>query len=232
MCGRFTLTVHHVGSLIDKLGASLEPELAGLYRPRFNVAPGDQHWMLRHKQGERVLVPAGWGLVNSWAKDPSIGFRQINARAETLSERPAFRDAFRRARCLIPADGFYEWRGARKQREPLWFHPPDGELLLLAGLYDGWRDPVTELWRKTFTVITTEANEVVRPAHDRMPAIVPLDRADDWLFGDAPAALLRPSPPELLIASPASPRVNMARHDDPGLLDPDDPAVPKQLGLF
>lgn len=232
MCGRFTLTIHQIGSVVDKLGASLDPELAGLYRPRYNVAPGDQHWMLRQKEGQRVLSLAGWGLINSWASDPNIGFRQINARAETLSERPAYRDAFRSKRCLIPADGFYEWRGPRGRREPLWFHPPDGGLLLFAGLYDGWCDPATDSWKKTFTIITTEPNDVVRQVHDRMPAVIALDRADDWLRGEHPAELLRPAPNHALVKSPASPRVNSARHDDPDLLDPDDPRVPKQLALF
>lgn len=232
MCGRFTLTIHQLGSVIDKLGASLDPELAGLYRPRYNVAPGDQHWMLRHKAGQRIVSPAGWGLINSWSKDPSVGFRQINARAETLSERPAYRDAFRSKRCLIPADGFYEWRGPRGRREPLWFHPPEGGLILFAGLYDGWCDPTTGAWKKTFTVITTDPNEVVREVHDRMPALISLEHADAWLIGEHPAELLRPAPAHALIASPASPRVNSARFDDPGLLDPDDPRVPKQLALF
>lgn len=232
MCGRFTLTVHQLGSVIDKLGASVEPELAGLYRPRYNVAPGDQHWMLRRKEGARILSPAGWGLINSWSKDPNVGFRQINARAETLAERPAFRDAFRKKRCLIPADGFYEWRGPRGQREPLRFHQEDEGLILFAGLYDGWCDPHTGEWKKTFTIITTEPNAVVREVHDRMPAIIAIERADAWLMGDDPGALLAPAPDALLVASPASPRVNTARHDDPDLLDPDDPRVPKQMTLF
>jgi putative SOS response-associated peptidase YedK len=232
MCGRFTLTIHQLGSVIDKLGASVDEDLAGLYRPRFNVAPGDQHWMLRHKDGARVLSLAGWGLVNSWAKDPKVGFRQINARAETLAERPAYRDSFRSKRCLVPADGFYEWRGPRGQREPLHFHPPAGGLILFAGLYDGWCDPSTGEWKKTFTVITTEPNAVVRDVHDRMPAIIPLSRANDWLTGESPGALLVPAPDDILVASPASLRVNSARHDDPGLLNPDDPLVHKQLSLF
>jgi putative SOS response-associated peptidase YedK len=240
MCGRFTLTVHQLGSVIDKLGATVDPELAGLYRPRYNIAPGDQHWMLRRKEGARILTPAGWGLINSWAKDPNVGFRQINARAETLAERPAFRDSFQRKRCLIPADGFYEWRGPRGQREPLRFHlaerfdQQDDGLILFAGLYDGWCDPTTGEWRKTFTIITTEPNAAVRPVHDRMPAIIPMNRADDWLAGEHPGALLGPAPdPDgLLVVTPASPRVNTARYDDPDLLDPDDPRVPKQLGLF
>ena len=232
MCGRFTLTVHQLGSVIDKLGASVDSELAGLYRPRFNVAPGDQHWMLRNKDGVRVLSPAGWGLINSWAKDPSVAFRQINARAETLGERSAYRDSFRSKRCLIPADGFYEWRGARGQRVPLRFHPEGDELLLFAGLYDGWCDPNTGEWKKTFTIITTAPNDLVRPVHDRMPAIIPLSRVDDWLTGTTPGQLLQPAPADMLVMSEASPRVNQARNDDPGLLDPNDPLVPKQFSLF
>ncbi len=232
MCGRFTLTIHQLGSVLDKLGASIEPDLAGLYRPRYNIAPGNLHLVLRHKDGARILSAANWGLINSWSKDPKVAFRQINARAETLSERPAFRNSFRRNRCLVLADGFYEWRGPRGQREPMHFHAPDRGLLLFAGLYDSWRDPVTDSYKRTFTIITTEPNALVREVHDRMPAIIALPRVDDWLSGPAPGELLLPAAAGSLLASPASPRVNTTRHDDPGLLDPDDPQVPKQLLLF
>ena len=232
MCGRFTLTVHQMGDVLEQLGAFVAPEHLASYRPRYNVAPGNMHWILRHARGRRELLPASWGLINHWSTDEAVGFKQINARAETLAVRPAYRDAFASRRCVLPADGFYEWRGPRGAREPMWFHRSDGGLLWLAGLYESWTDPRSGEVRKTFTIVTTEANERVRPVHDRMPAIVSVDRLDDWLVGEPRPDLLTPAPDELLQVRPASPRVNSAEHDDPGLLDPDDPLARKQLSLF
>lgn len=242
MCGRFTLTVHQLGSVIEQLGAFAEPGIVETYRPRYNIAPGATHFLLRHtaaspgrvgdQGGRREVVPAAWGLINHWSTDQSVAFKQINARAETLTQRPAFREAFRRRRCLLPADGFYEWRGTRGAREAMWFHNPDGDLLWFAGLYEGWADPTTGEMRRTFTIVTTDANDVVRDTHDRMPVIVAESDLDQWMIGDEPERLLRPAPAKVLVAQPASPRVNSARHDDAGLLDPDDPLVRKQLSLF
>jgi putative SOS response-associated peptidase YedK len=232
VCGRFTLTVHHLGELAEIVGAVMAPELEALYRPRYNIAPSDAHFIVRFKDGQREIKPAFWGLINHWATDPSVAFKQINARAESLQERPAFRDAFLRRRCVLLADGFYEWRGPRGAREPLWYHPPDGSLMLMAGLYDNWRDPASGEWKRTFTIITTAANELVRPVHDRMPAILALQDVGEWLEGENPKALLRPAPEEALVGQPASPRVNSVENDDPGCLDPNDPVVKKQLSLF
>jgi putative SOS response-associated peptidase YedK len=232
MCGRFTLTVHQLGDVVEQLDALIDDDLLEQYRPRYNVAPGETHWLLRSKEGRRQIIPADWGLINHWSKDPRIAYKQINARAETLAERPAYRDAFRSRRCLIPADGFYEWRGPKGEREPLWFHPPEGGLLLFAGLYEGWVDPVTGEVKKTFTIVTTAPNELVRPVHDRMPAIVPAEHIDRWLSGQPPKDLLGPAPAKCLDVSPASPRLNRAGPDDPALLDPNDPLFHRQLNLF
>ncbi len=231
MCGRFTLTIHHFGELIDTVGAELATELLD-FRPRYNIAPGNRHWILRCEAGRREVLPADWGLINHWSTDPAVGFKQINARAETLAERPAFREAFRRRRCLIPADGFYEWRGPRGSREPIWFHAEDRSVFWMAGLYEGWRDPQRGLVRTTFTIITTAANTAVAEVHDRMPAILSREQIEPWLTGDSPANELGPAPVNSLVGSPASPRLNSAAHDDPDLLDPDDPQFPKQLALF
>jgi len=232
MCGRFTLTIHHFGAVVDSLEAVIDAELLASYRPRYNVAPGQRHWMLRNPSGQREIVTADWGLINSWAKDPSVAYRQINARAETVAERPAYRQAFKRRRCLLPADGFYEWRGPTKAREPHWFFAPDHSLLLLAGLYEDWTHPETGEVKTTFTVITTEANEVVRPVHHRMPVLIPQDRIDGWLTGARPGDLLVPAPVKVLTSRPASPRVNSARNDDPECLVRDEPGEPEQLKLL
>jgi putative SOS response-associated peptidase YedK len=232
MCGRFTLTVHGLDEIAEALDATVDPTLFESYRPRYNVAPGDTHWIVRMKEGRREIEPADWGLINHWSADPAVAFKQINARAETLSQRPAFREAFRSRRCVLPADGFYEWRGPRGAREPLWFHAPDRSLLLFAGLYESWHNPDTGEWRRTFTIVTTAANQLVEPIHDRMPAIIARADLDAWLAGEQPAELLVPAANDLLEHQPASPRVNTAEHDDPDLLDENDPRGHRQMSLF
>src|SRR5690606_14532153 len=192
----------------------------------------DACWIARSLGGAREICVARWGLVNHWAKDPAVGYKQINARAETLAARPAFRDAFRSRRSLVLADGFYEWQGPRRQREPLWFHAPDRAPLYLAGLHESYTDPASGERVRTFTIVTTAANARVRPVHDRMPVLVRPEDAGRWLEGDDPAALLVPAPEAALVASPASPRVDRDEHDDRELLTPDDPRVPRQMGLF
>ena len=232
MCGRFTLTVHHIGDIAESIEAWLDPISAASYRPRFNVAPTDTHWIGREKAGRRELLPADWGLVNHWATSKSAGAKQINARAETLSKTPAFRDAYRSRRCVVPADGFYEWRGPKRAREPIWFHAPDRSLIWLAGLYEGWTDPGTGERHRTFTIVTTAANAIVAEVHDRMPALIKRADVASWLAGDDTRALLAPAPRESLIGTLASRRVNSVEHDDPALLDPGDPGATRQLDLF
>ena len=229
MCGRFTLTRSDLSGLAGALGASFEADDAALYRPRYNIAPTDAHWIVRAKHEDRHVLPAKWGLVNSWAPDAKGAFKQINARSETAPTRPAFRDAFERRRCAVPADGFFEWAGAKDARRPIWFHPPGGELLLLAGLYESWLDPRSATKIRTFTILTTEANAIVAPVHDRMPVILPPDRVDEWLFVPAQDAdeqatrvreLLRPAAEDVLVATEVSRRVNSVANDDAACLAP------------
>jgi putative SOS response-associated peptidase YedK len=236
MCGRFTLTTRDFDALAAELGAAVAPDAAARYRPRYNIAPTDEHWILRTKQEQRQLLPAKWGLVNSWAADAKGAFRQINARAETAMKRSAFRDAFVHRRCVIPADGFFEWQGAKDARRPIWFHDPDGGLLYFAGLYESWRDPRTDAWQRTFTILTTAANDVVAPVHDRMPVILPPASADDWLFvpssgaetqAERVAALLRPAAARAIIGTEVSPRVNSVANDDPSCIEPTGAPAPE-----
>ena len=220
MCGRFTLTYRKAELVAAELGVPVES--LGGYRPRYNIAPGQWHWILRMEYEDRELLPARWGLVNHWAKDRNQGYKQINARAETADTRPAFRDAFNRRRCIIPADGFFEWAGPKGERQPMWFHRPDGGLLLFAGLYESWQ-PIPGESEPTFTVMTTDANAIVEPVHNRMPVILPEDKVDDWLYPhredvQALRGLLAPAAPELLIATPVSMRVNSVKNDDPEIL--------------
>jgi putative SOS response-associated peptidase YedK len=164
-----------------------------------------------------------WGLIPHWAKDTKIAFKMINARAETLTKKPAYRGLLRSRRCLIPADGFNEWRaGADGKKEPVRFTLADGEPFAFAGLWTSWRDPERDLEIVSCTVVTTTANGRVAPVHDRMPVIRPPDLEAAWLSHnvDRPEAvsLLRPYPAELMAATPASRLVNSARHDGPELL--------------
>jgi putative SOS response-associated peptidase YedK len=224
MCGRFTLTYRERERLAFELGVPVEEIPPDAYKPRWNIAPTDPHWIVRLRLEDRHILPAKWGLVNSWAKDAKRAAAQINARAETLARSPAFRDAFRERRCVVPADGFFEWIGAGKERQPIWFHRPEGGLIYFAGLCESWQ-PEPGQWQRTFTIITTTPNALVAPVHNRMPVILPEDRVDDWLDQrqedlDRLATLLAPPPEALMIATPVSQRVNSVKNDDPACLEP------------
>lgn len=224
MCGRFTLTRLERAELADELGIPVEQLPESAYKPRYNIAPTDPHWIVRVRYEERELQPAKWGLVNSWAKDAKRAAMQINARSETLATLPPFRDAFRRRRCVVPADGFFEWTGSKESRRPLWFHRPEGQILLFAGLYESW-EAAPGRRQRTFTIVTTEANRLMAPIHNRMPVILPEDAVDDWLNPrqedvEYLAKLLVPCADGLLIGTPVSQRVNSVKNDDPACLEP------------
>jgi len=223
MCGRFTQTSQPlaIAELLDLPVESVPP-----YQPRYNLAPSQPALVLRrHPQtGEKELTFLTWGLVPSWAKDPGIGNRLINARAETLAEKPAFRAAFRRRRCIVPADGFYEWKKGGDGKQPWFITRRDGKPMALAGLWEHWESPDGSVI-ESFTLITTAPNELVERLHDRMPAILPEETFDRWLDPDAAPAELQallstPYPAELLDAWPVSTAVNSPANDDPGLVEP------------
>ena len=220
MCGRFTLTRQEAIELADELGVPVE-SLAN-YRPRYNIAPTDQHWVVRKKYEYREVLPALWGLINSWAKDRKRAAAQINARVETLDTRSAFKEAFRKRRCLVPADGFFEWIGPKNARRPIWFHNPDGLLLMFAGLYEYWQ-PEPDIWERTFTIVTTDANKTVAEVHDRMPVILTAEQAEAWMYQDETdleklRKLLVPSAEDVLVGTPVSDRANSVKNDDPSVL--------------
>jgi putative SOS response-associated peptidase YedK len=225
MCGRYTLT-----SSAEDVAREFELATVPDLRPRYNVAPGQLVPVVRvDDEGRRALVHHRWGLVPSWAKDPSIGHRMINARSETVGEKPAFRSAFRRRRCLVPADGFYEWSGPKKARRAHWIRVGDG-LFAIAGLFECWHPPPPSgdasnepLW--TCTLLTTEANAAIRPLHDRMPVVIEQRDYEAWLDPtlderEAVAAYLVPVPPDRIEVVDVGPRVNDVRNDDPGCLEP------------
>lgn len=194
---------------------------------RYNVAPSDEVAAVAATAEGRRLGTLSWGLVPNWARAPAR--RLVNLRSERLADRPGFRRTLQRRRCVVPADGFYEWRAASGDgpRQPFLVRARDGRALALAGLWDVWRDPeqpgADPL--RTCTVLTTGPNEVVRPLHDRMPVILPPDACDVWLDPSVTdvnhlVALCRPCPPGLVEAWPVSTAVNSVRNDGPHLVEP------------
>ncbi len=223
MCGRFTLSRAEERAIEEELGIPRGSLPAG-YHPRFNVAPTDWHFIVRQRLEDREAVPARWGLINHWAKPGKNVSGPINARAEGIERRPAFRDAFLHRRCIVPADGFFEWTGPSNDRRPLWFHRPDGKLLLLAGIYESW-NPAPETRERTFAIVTTRANESMAPIHDRMPVVLSDDQADAWLNPKEAhpvdlKRLLAPPPEEWLAVRPVSPLLNSPKNDYAALLNP------------
>ena len=221
MCGRFTQQ-RSDAELADLFEAEpLGDDPGG----RFNVAPTDPATVVVERGERRALTSYRWGLIPHWARDPSIATRFINARAETLATSGAFRDAFARHRCLVPADGFYEWRHDPGRRQPFLFHTVDGEPLAFAGLWAGWHDPETDTVRRTFTIVTTAANELMAPIHDRMPVVIPREAWAMWLDPDLDdlaelQGLLVPAPEPLLAAYRVDRLVNDVRNDGPALILP------------
>jgi putative SOS response-associated peptidase YedK len=226
VCGRFTLRAPPQ-EIQRVFGLDAAPRL----EPRFNVAPGqDIATVHAERDGRRVMGLRRWGLVPHWAHDPRVGARLVNARAETAASRPAFRDAMRLHRCLVPADGFYEWSGAAGPgRQPHLVERADAGLFAIAGLYEHWRSASGE-WLHTCTLLTVPANALLRAIHDRMPAILSPEHWDAWLDPTAKdaaraAAWLAPSPPDELRAVAVSRRVNRTEFDDPACIEPAEPGA-------
>jgi putative SOS response-associated peptidase YedK len=231
MCGRFTQ--QRPSAELAALFAA--EDLAASPGGRFNLAPRQSGLVVVERDDQRrAIVPYRWGLIPTWAKDARIGSRLINARAETVATTPAFRASFARRRCIVPADGFYEWERLTPQvRQPNLVRRADGEPMAFAGLWSTWRDPAEPDAEpvRTFTIITTGANATLAPIHDRMPAILPASAWDAWL-DPAPAepgellALLAPAPDDLLERFPVSRRVNDVRNEGPDLVVPLGPTGP------
>ena len=219
MCGRYTLRHNtqqivarfEVAEVIDATFAEMQPDA-----PRYNIAP-TQPVAVVTENSPRILEMMRWGLVPSWARDPSIGSRMLNARAETLTEKPSFKTALTRRRCIIPADGFYEWKKQGKSKQPLRIHRKDDELFAFAGLWDEWTSPDGSPLR-TCTIITVAPNKLMASIHDRMPAMLRPEDEADWLNGSLKSvpdllALLAPYPDEEIEAHPVSNTVNSVAND-------------------
>lgn len=205
MCGRYAL---HTNPEVVALMFGLSEVPA--YEPRYNIAPTAQVLIVRKNEAATVK----WGLVPRWAKDPSMGARMNNARAETVAEKPSFREAYRKRRCLIPANGFYEWRPEGGRKQPFYIHPAAGELFAFAGLWERWGE------LETCAVITTEANPKMSEVHERMPVILPQADYANWLAGGE--GLLQSCPDNVIDIRRVGRAVNNARNEGPRLIEPDE----------
>jgi putative SOS response-associated peptidase YedK len=221
MCGRYTLYAPKAEVLADLFGLTDVPPL----EPRYNITPTQQVPAVRACTDApgRELVLLRWGLIPSWADDLSIGNRLINARAETVASKPSFRSAFRRRRCLLVADGFYEWAQEDGRKQPYYFRLKDGQPFAFAGLWEEWQRGGESV--ASCTILTTTANNLLASYHERMPVILPRQDHSPWLDRQLqdPAmleALLRPYPSGEMAAYPVSARVNNPRNDDPQCLQP------------
>ena len=234
MCGRFT-SLTPPAELAQLFETETPSDEVADFQPNHNVAPTTKVLAVAvDREGRRRLGRFQWGLVPSWAKDPSGSARLVNARSETVFEKPSFRHLVPSRRCIVPMDGFYEWRTVydaprptKAPKEPVYVTRRDGRPLAVAGLWSSWRSDVDSPWLHTCCVLTTEANELIAPVHDRMPVI--LDERDwsTWLepsISDRAelTALMISAPPASITLRPVSTRVNSVRNNDPSLLDPVD----------
>ena len=225
MCGRYSLIAD-----IQELARQFEFDGTGFENsPRYNVAPTQSVLTVTNRE-ERQGEFMRWGLIPSWAKDPSIGNRMINARGETVAQKPSFRNALQRRRCLVLADGFYEWQKVGKGKRPMRIVLKSRDPFAFAGLWETWRNPEGETVRSC-TIITTEANDLLRPIHERMPVILPRELEEFWLDGDvsdsaALSDVLAPYPDDSMEVYEVSTLVNKATNSSPDLI------VPVDGGLF
>lgn len=203
MCGRFVL-ITDLSAIAEKFGVH---DVSVHFSPSRNVSPGQHIPALIRRDNQNMMASYLWGLIPFWAKDPSIGAKLINARAETVAQKPSFKNAFLQRRCLIPADAFYEWKSEGKKKNPYSFSLKSGAPFVFAGLYEQWIS-ADKINVETCTIITTQANRVVEPIHDRMPVIVPMVVQELWLNPEIkdPSRLLdilKPYPAEELVCKPA-----------------------------
>jgi len=216
MCGRYALT-SPPEIIAERFNLLWLPKLSAHY----NIAPSQMIPVVRGKEQGRELALLKWGLIPSWAKDSTISAKLINARAETLADKPAFRNAFRRRHCLVPADAFYEWKAIGGRKQPYSIRMADKKLFGMAGLWEHWVNPAGEAV-ETCTIITVDANELVGELHDRMPLIIQPSDYEAWLDASNSKAqeLLKPFPSDLMRYYPVSTRVNKVSNDDAECLEP------------
>jgi putative SOS response-associated peptidase YedK len=219
MPGRFE--VHSAREIIARIFGVDAGDIE--YAPNYNIAPSQDILIVLH-DGTRRLVKSRWGFIPSWSKDPATGYKMINARAESLAEKQSFKAAFEKQRCLVIADGFYEWKKEGAIKKPYYFRLKSGMPFGFAGLFNVWTSPEGERIT-TSTIITTDANELVRPIHDRMPAIVPVDQYTRWLDPSLHESkilsqVLKPYPSEEMECYSVTPKMNSVKYNDPENIKP------------
>ena len=215
MCGRFE--IHTAIEIIASIFGINPEDVMIDFKPNYNVAPTNEVPVIIVMDGKKRLMQYRWGLIPSWAKEEKMAFSMINARAETVAEKPAFKDAFKKQRCLVIADGFYEWQAIGKVKKPVYVHLKSGQPMAFAGLYSNWTSPEGKQIN-TCTIIVTNANELLAPIHDRMPVILKPDGQDKWLdptLQDTASlhSLLQPYPSEELELYEVSQKVNSVKNN-------------------
>jgi len=220
MCGRFVLE-NTPEQLMKVYRLSSRPDLS----PRYNITPSQQIAVVRQQNGgDREMVMMQWGLIPSWAKDPAIGYKMINARSETAHEKPSFKQALRSRRCIVPVSGFYEWEKKGKEKIPHYIHLRDGDIMSLAGLWETWKSPEGERL-ETCTILTTAANSLLKPLHDRMPVVLHNEEFNLWFNRDVDdinllAELFHSYPSDRLEEHIVSKKVNSPSNDSPECIVP------------
>lgn len=235
MCGRYVLSANR--EVLEDLGPFADAQHAQSYKPSFNIAPSQRAPILRlGEDGKPALSLAKWGLIPSWAKDATIGVRMINARSESVLEKPSFKVPFEVRRCLVPAMGFFEWKavnsGSRAVKQPYYFHGNENQLFTLAGLWETWIDPKPKVDANgtsanavvtSFTILTTEPNDLLADYHDRMPVIIGAKQRDLWLDPKSSTAslleLCGPFPADEMAAYPVSRNVNSPAQNGPANIE-------------
>lgn len=218
MCGRYTLTTElNEGDIAETAQEYVQ------LGPRYNIAPSQYCPVIPQHDTDRKIHFYKWGLLPHWAKDPKMAYKMINARGETIHQKPSYKDSFQKRRCLVLADGFYEWQKLEKGKQPMWITLNSHERFYMAGIYSYWKNPEGS-WLETFSVITTSPNPLMAPIHDRMPVILPENLVDEWMNPSMETELLLkllvPFDEALMTAQPVSSRVGNVRNDDAELIQP------------
>ncbi|MEO9079654.1 MAG: SOS response-associated peptidase [Rhodanobacter sp.] len=226
MCGRYSLfgpvsLSRAAKAALAQLDVDMESAL-NQREPQYNIAPTQKAPILAHAEGAYAVQATRWGLIPSWAKDDKIGSKLINARVETVAEKPSFRAAFKKRRCLVPASGYFEWKGEAGHKQPYFIHDPAGDLLLFAGLWEGWKPANEAEWLHTFTIITGEPGKVSGDIHDRQPVILPPESWQEWLTDvpDVAADVLHQAPEADLKYYAVPKAVGSPRNRGPELVRP------------
>jgi putative SOS response-associated peptidase YedK len=225
MCGRYAMfgpvsTSRAAKAALEQMDVDLEGSL-NQREPQFNIAPTQKAPVLAHGEEGYTVKATRWGLIPSWAKDEKTGSKLINARVETVVEKPSFRSAFKKRRCLVPASGYFEWKGEAGHKQPYFIRDPDGHLLMFAGLWEGWKPPGGTEWLHTFTIITGEPGKVSGDIHDRQPVVLPPDSWQEWLTDQPVAAdVLKNAPEANLTYYPVTKAVGSPKNQGERLVEP------------